>query len=85
VIAVLLSVAPLAVLVGLLLLGRYPGERSLARARAAVATRRPRPQIRLRARVARRRGPAGPPRGGRLVAAAIASRPPPLVLPFLNP
>jgi hypothetical protein len=76
--AVLFSLAPLALLVGALLLGRYPGERTLAaRLRAARPRghrrRRPRPAPR-----APRRPFAATPRGGRLVAAAIASRPPPL-------
>jgi hypothetical protein len=75
--AVLLSLLPLALLVGTLLLGRYPGERSLARVQAAV---RPRRRRRAR-RAAAPRSPRPPwavvPRGGRLVAAAIASRPPP--------
>jgi hypothetical protein len=73
---VLLSLIPLALLVGTLLLGRYPGERTLT--------------ARLRTRPRRRRAALMPPvqaprppfaaavRGGGLVAAAIASRPPPL-------
>ena len=71
----LLSLVPLALLVGTLLLGRYPGERTLAarlrsarprRRRGALAARSPRPPF------------AAAVRGGSLVAAAIASRPPPL-------
>ena len=72
----LLALAPLALLVGTLLLGRYPGERTLA-----AHLRGARPRRRRRAAAAPR-GPRRPfaaaPRGGRLVAAAIASRPPPL-------
>lgn len=77
--AVLLSLLPLAMLVGALVLGRYPGERTLARVRAAA---RPRPVRRAARTTARapRRPWAAAPRGGRLVGAAIASRPPPLPL-----
>jgi hypothetical protein len=75
--ALLLSLVPLVLLVGTLLLGRYPGERTLAarlrsarprrrRAAGATALRSPRPPF------------AAAVRGGGLVAAAIASRPPPL-------
>jgi hypothetical protein len=75
--AVLLSLAPLALLVGTLLLGRYPGERTLTRARAAV--RRPPRRAARRPPVRPPRRPwAAAPRGGCLVAAAVASRPPPL-------
>jgi hypothetical protein len=74
---VLLSLVPLALLVGTLLLGRYPGERTLT-ARLCGA----RPRCRRAARGASPRPPRPPfaaaVRGGGLVAAAIASRPPPL-------
>jgi hypothetical protein len=77
--SVLLSLLPLALLVGTLLAGRYPGERTLA---ARLRGVRPRP--RRRGAVApgrpRRRPFAAAPRGGRLVGAAIASRPPPVSL-----
>ncbi|HMJ35558.1 MAG TPA: hypothetical protein VK501_16740 [Baekduia sp.] len=74
--AVLLSLLPLAVLVGTLLLGRYPGEQTLARAQAAIRPRPRRAAVRTSPRAPRRPW-ASAPRGGRLVGAAIASRPPP--------
>jgi hypothetical protein len=77
-VSILLSLLPLALLVGALLLGRYPGERTLA---ARLHGTRPR-RRRIAPRTALPRRPRRPyaaaPRGGRLVAAAIASRPPPL-------
>jgi hypothetical protein len=74
---VLLSLVPLALLVGTLLLGRYPGERTLA---ARLRDARPRRRRDAPALVVRtpRRPFAAAVRGGGLVAAAIASRPPPL-------
>jgi hypothetical protein len=73
----LLALAPLALLVAALLAGRYPGERALAtrllRGRPRRAGRAPRGGAPRRPR----RPFAAAPRGGRLVAAAIASRPPP--------
>jgi len=74
---IVLLLAPTALLVLALLLGRYPGERTIERLRArrfgrGRARRRSKP-----ARLGRRRSPASMPRGGRLVAAAIAARPPP--------
>jgi len=76
VIAVLLSLAPLALLVGALLLGRYPGERTLS---ARLHAARPRRRRRASTPLARATRPpfAAAVRGGSLVAAAIASRPPP--------
>jgi hypothetical protein len=58
-----------------LLAGRYVGEDRLARLAAAFAPGRRRP---VRARPpARRPAPRVLPRGGRLIAAALAERPPP--------
>ena len=74
----LLDCLPFLLLVATLLAGRYPGERTLARA-AARGTARGRaagpgaPSHAIAAPAVRR--PA--PRGGRLVGSAIASRPPP--------
>jgi hypothetical protein len=79
IVALLPYLLPLVLLVAPLLAGRYPGEASLERLRG----RRPRP--------ARRRAPvqspvSGPaqtrllPRGGLLVACALAVRPPPGLL-----
>jgi hypothetical protein len=74
--ALLLQLAPLLVLVYALLRGRHPGEQAIARLRCGLVRA-------IQGR--RRRGAAAPrvrsapllPRGGRLVAAAIAARPPP--------
>jgi hypothetical protein len=75
--SILLSLLPLALLVATLLAGRYPGERTLA---ARLRGRRSRPRRRAApATVHGRRRPfVATPRGGRLVGAAIASRPPPV-------
>jgi hypothetical protein len=74
----LLALLPLLLLVGTLACGRYPGERTLAT--RLHRARRPRRRRRSRGVAPRtpRRPFAAAPRGGRLVAAAIASRPPPL-------
>jgi hypothetical protein len=77
--SVLLSLLPLALLVGTLLAGRYPGERTLA-ARLRGARHRPRRRPFAAAGRPLRRPFAAAPRGGRLVGAAIASRPPPVTL-----
>lgn len=69
-----LLLAPGALLFVALLLGRYPGEDAIDRARRApVAAPRPRPAVRLLV-VA-----SAPllPRGGRLIGSGIAARPPP--------
>lgn len=72
----LVSLAPLLLLVVLLLFGRYPGERSIARARRAVD--------RVLARPVASAAPAlplsdllGTVRGGRLLAHSLAGRGPP--------
>lgn len=71
--SLVLLLAPAALLFAALLLGRYPGEAALARARGRrVAVPRPRPST----RVPVRRAPLLP-RGGRLVGSAICARPPP--------
>jgi hypothetical protein len=73
----LLYLAPALVLLALLVAGLYPGERALERVRLRWAPRRLRP-----ARAMPR--PGRPPvrllpRGGRLLGASVAARPPPLV------
>jgi hypothetical protein len=69
-----LHVLPAVLLVLALACGRYPGERVLARLRRAPSWRR------LRAASARapRQCPTTPLRGGRLIAASLAGRAPPL-------
>ena len=69
-----LILAPGALLFAALLLGRYPGEAAIDRARRApVAAPRPRPVARFVVAA------ATPllPRGGRLIGSGIAARPPP--------
>jgi hypothetical protein len=74
---VLLAVPALLLLMPLLA-GRYVGEDGLAR----LAGRRAAPRRRTPARLgARRRAPRVLPRGGRLIAAALAERGPPAPLP----
>jgi hypothetical protein len=74
----LLQLAPALLLAVALLLGRRPGERAIERMRARLA-----PTARVRGRTARAVGArrAPPllllPRGGQLVGAAVAGRPPP--------
>ncbi|WP_320670874.1 hypothetical protein [Patulibacter defluvii] len=75
---VLLMLAPALVAFALLASGRYVGEQRLARWARAHRARRRRPQRRLAAPVVRHRVVL--PRGGRLIAAALAVRPPPAVL-----
>ena len=70
-----LLAAPVLVLVLPLLAGRYVGEERLARLAAAFAPARRRPAAALRPAVAR--APRVLPRGGRLIATALAVRPPP--------
>jgi hypothetical protein len=73
-----LFLSPAIVLLTSLLTGHYVGEGGLERLAAAVGRRRP-----TRARAARNPLPRRPralmPRGGRLVATALAVRPPPLL------
>ena len=66
--------APLLLIAGLLLLGRFPGERALTRALARRQRRRP-PSS---APVPRPRFDFRLPRGGALVAWALAGRAPPV-------
>jgi hypothetical protein len=64
-----------AILVGIILLaGRYPGERALARLRVAGMSRGRACEGRLRCE-----HPAEPLRGGRLIAARLSGRGPPAV------
>lgn len=73
---VVLFALPLVFVVVALLAGRFPGETAITRARRARARHHRRP---LPACIPTPTPPgrAAVPRGGRLVAAAIASRPPP--------
>lgn len=76
--AVLVALAPLAVLVGMLVCGRYPGERALERVRrwfepAAHSKPRPLARPRLKLRVSGARGSA-------LIATNLAGRAPPALL-----
>jgi hypothetical protein len=77
--AFVLPVLPLLALLAFLVLGRFPGEKTIARLSrrlARTAGRRPR-----RDRVPRPVGclAAAIPRGGRLVASGMARRPPPAI------
>jgi hypothetical protein len=71
----ILLAAPVLVLVLPLLAGRYVGENQLARLAAAFTPRRRRPSPTLAP--ATPRAPRTLPRGGRLIASALATRPPP--------
>jgi hypothetical protein len=76
----LLALAPLVVLVTLLVLGRYPGESTIARTRRAIA------QLLRPARSGIRPDlePVSviPVRGGTLIGSSLAGRAPPLTLRF---
>lgn len=74
----ILLAAPVLLFALPLLAGRYLGEEQLARLVAAVADRRRRPASSLPTTA--RRSPLAVPRGGRLIAASLAVRPPPVVL-----
>jgi hypothetical protein len=71
----LLLVAPVLVFALPLLAGRYVGEEQLARLVAAFVAKRRRPATALVPTM--RRAPQSLPRGGRLIAASLAVRPPP--------
>jgi hypothetical protein len=77
----LLLAAPVLVFALPLLAGRYVGEEQLARLAAAFVAVRRRPAVRLVPTVCR--APRRLPRGGRLIAASLAVRPPP-ALPRLT-
>jgi hypothetical protein len=72
----LIALSPLLVLVGFLLLGRYPGERTLERVRRAIGF-----LLRSRSSVSFLRPVTGDRstavRGGRLIADSLAGRAPP--------
>lgn len=70
-----LLAAPVLVFALPLLAGRYVGEEQLARLVAAFVAERRRPATALVPTV--RRAPQRLPRGGRLIAASLAVRPPP--------
>ncbi|HEY5332342.1 MAG TPA: hypothetical protein VIJ21_02260 [Solirubrobacterales bacterium] len=75
-----LPAVPLLVLLGFLLLGRFPGEEAIARLSRRLSAAAPRP----RRREGRRRRPgrrlAVAPRGGLLIGCGLARRPPPAFL-----
>jgi hypothetical protein len=71
--SVLVSIVPLLLLVAMLALGRYPGERALARARVARPARRRPPSSTARPA----RALLTLVRGGLLVASSLAGRAPP--------
>jgi hypothetical protein len=77
----LLALAPLLMLVALLVLGRYPGEATIARTRKAIAMLlRP-----VRSGISPDLEPDGyliPARGGTLIGSSLAGRAPPLALRF---
>jgi len=74
----LIAAAPLLLLLGSLLLGRYPGCETVMRLAERFAGRN-RPQATLAASWRRPRRPAmRTPQGGLLIALSIAKRPPPL-------
>jgi hypothetical protein len=70
-----LLAAPVLVFALPLLAGRYVGEEQLARLAAAFVVARRRPAAAIMPTV--RRAPRDVPRGGRLIAASLAVRPPP--------
>jgi hypothetical protein len=72
---VLIDLAPVLLLLCVLALGRYPGERAFRRrvVRHRTVSRRP-----LRAALRRCDAPALLPRGGALLASALAGRAPPV-------
>ncbi len=72
----LISLIPAFALVLALLLGRYPGERTIARLAASVAERSMRPRA-PRAVATRRRVVFAELRAGELLARSLATRPPP--------
>ena len=72
----LISLIPAFALVVALLLGRYPGERTIARLAATVAQRDERPRA-PRALPTRRRPLFAELRAGELLARSLATRPPP--------
>ena len=72
----LLLVVPVLLFALPLLAGRYVGEEQLARLAAAFATPRRRPAGTIASRTRRRASRL--PRGGRLIASALAVRPPPV-------
>jgi hypothetical protein len=72
----LISLIPAFALVIALLLGRYPGERTIARLAASVVERTTRPRA-PRAIASRRRPAFAALRSGELIARSLATRPPP--------
>jgi peptidoglycan/LPS O-acetylase OafA/YrhL len=72
----LMFMLPALALAAILFAGRYPGERVIARLGSPRARRLPR---RAKGFAAPRARPLRQPRGGRLIAASLAGRAPPLV------
>ncbi|MDX6688993.1 MAG: hypothetical protein QOG15_450 [Solirubrobacteraceae bacterium] len=77
-----LLLAPVLLVALPLLAGRYVGEEHLARLAAAFVARRRRPAAMLVPTMSR--CPRVLPRGGRLIAASLAERPPPLPVGLLT-
>ena len=75
--AFVLPAVPLLVLVGFLLLGRFPGERAIERLSRRLAAGRPRPARRERRARPAARPASWAPGGGLLIAFGLARRPPP--------
>lgn len=73
----LLALVPALLLFAALVAGRYPGERAIARARAA---RTDRPVRAPRSLGSPRRAPRSAVRPGELLARSLATRPPPSLL-----
>ncbi|HUR87090.1 MAG TPA: hypothetical protein VMY78_17300 [Solirubrobacteraceae bacterium] len=71
-----LLAAPVLVFALPLLAGRFVGEEQLARLAAAFSCARRRPAVSIASSA--RRAPRALPRGGRLIATALAVRPPPV-------
>jgi len=72
----LVALAPLILLVGFLLFGRYPGERTLERCRQALVSAATTKAVRSAA-ASFPRFELIPVRGGRLIASSLAGRGPP--------
>jgi len=77
-IEILLALVPALLLFSALVMGRYPGERVIAR--LAARTRTPRPRRAPRAIAPPRRTPRTAVRPGELLARSLATRPPPSLL-----
>lgn len=75
--AFLLSAVPLLALLAALLLGRYPGHRTIVRLAERAAARSRRRPVRTVATAPRRRAPLRAVHGGLLLALSLSGRAPP--------